>query len=232
MTNRPQLDDVSQAFVLLEFETMRDMRAALNTQVAAEIQIYVAMVTAMFVALAFIAQFFEVTTTVLLIALGALGAVVLLGWATYYRVVESRITVVRYARSLNRVRRYFVTRNATLTEYVSPDVDPNAPPFGAVGATRPILGALKANTGLVAIIKSGSAAAGVGIATSLFGITNRAWVIVLVLLAFLVSIAIHDWYQMRRYSEAETAWCVDRTAAERDAATRPSPQGTRRRRPR
>lgn len=233
MANQPQLDDASQAFLLLEFETMRDMRAALNAQVAAELQVYVAMVTAMFVALAFIAQFFKVTATVLLIALGALAAVVLLGWATYFRVVDSRITVVRYARSLNRVRHYFVARDASLVAYVSPDIFDNRPPFGAIGATRPIFGALKGNTGLVAVINSGSAAAGVGIALSLFGATNRALAIVLVLLAFLVSVAIHDWYQMRRYAEAEAAWRAYHMPIEDDTevtrSVRPARRGRRRR---
>lgn len=230
MANVPQVDDTSESFMMLEFETMRDMRAALNSQVAAEIQIYVAMVTAMFVALAFIAQFFRVTTTVLLIAFGALGAVILLGWAIYFRVVESRITVVRYARSLNRVRHYFVARDAELAAFVSPDVYDNSPPFGAVGATRPALGALKANTGLVAIINSGSVAAAVGIAITLFGITDRVWVIVLVLFAFLFSIAAHEWYQMRRYAEAEEAWHAYHIPTDRVKATPSSPPGTRRRR--
>lgn len=228
MADRPHLDDASEAFLLLEFETMREMRAALNTQVATEIQIYVAMVTAMFVALAFIAQFFEVTTTVLLIALGALGAVVLLGWATYFRVVESRITVVRYARSLNRVRRYFIERNAGLARYVSPDTDENKPPFGAVGATRPIFGALKANTGLIAIINSGSVAASVGILLSLVGVTDRTIAVVVILLAFLASIAIHDGYQMRQYAQAEAAWPGFRSPGSEKMATRPASLARRR----
>lgn len=227
MADHPHLDDDSKAFLLLEFETMREMRAALNTQVAAELQIYVAMVTALFVALAFITQFFAVTTTVLLIALGALGAVVLLGWATYYRVVESRVTVVRYARSLNRVRHYFVAQDARLAAYVSPDIYDDRPPFGAVGATRPLFGALKANTGLVAIINSGSVAAGVGIALSLVGASNRGMAIVLVLLAFLVSIGIHDWYQRQQYAEAEANWHVRHKQAEKEV-TPPARRARRR----
>lgn len=201
------LDPESEAFLLAEFETLRDMRASLNSLVATEIQIYVAMVAATFVALAFIGQLVaSVTDTVLLIALGALIAVVLLGWATYFRVVDSRVTVVEYARSLNRIRNYYVTREGELTQYVSPNIYDDRPPFGAVGLRTPIFGALLANTGLIAIINSGATAASVGTTAKLFNLTDLVWMSILVAGAFLISIVVHQFWQERKYKLAEANW--------------------------
>lgn len=205
----PSFDEDIRAFLLLEFETMREMRASLNSLVATETNIYVAIVGATFVALAFMGDLLNVgENTVRTIAVGALCVVALLGVATYYRVVESRITVVKYARSMNRVRSYFAASNARLQPYISPDIHDNKPPFGAIGSTRPMWGALFANTGLIAILNSSALSAIAGTVVPAFGGSDAdpGWIVASSGAVFLGSVLAHTIYQNHRYRAEEAAW--------------------------
>ena len=213
---------MTESFLLLEFESLRELRASLNSLVAAETNIYVAIVGATFLALAFIGQVLgnddqaDRDKLVLGLAFGALVVVLLLGSAIYSRVVSSRITVVKYARYMNRVRSYFLSRNVGLSQFISSDIYDDMPPFGAVGTSVPILGALMSNTGMIAILNSSALAALVGISCSLIGISNTSlfevgdlgiqWSVVLIVVAFGLAISIHHAYQVRRYRLEERRW--------------------------
>jgi hypothetical protein len=203
----PHLDDEARSFLLLEFETMREMRTALNSLVATEINIYVAIVGATFVALAPVRDILPVGDDIVrTLSVGALCVVVLLGLATYFRVVESRITVVKYARSMNRVRSYFARSTELLHQYISPDIYDDQPPFGAIGSTRPYWGSLLANTGLIAILNSSAFAAIAGLIVPTVGGVDRSWIAGATGSVFLGSVIVHAIYQNARYKSEEARW--------------------------
>ena len=205
--NIESFDADTQAFLLLEFETLREMRSTLGNIVASEINVYVAIVGAAFVALAFLDEVLpDDHTLVRTIALGILLVVFILGWAMYFRVVESRITIVQYARSLNRVRNYYIKRNTELVKFISPNIYDNVPKFGSVGSAPPKLGALLANTGMIATINSSSCAAMGGIVCSILDMANIWIVVAVVFLCFIGSTATHNIYQTRKYAHAEKVW--------------------------
>lgn len=218
----PPFDAETKAFMMLDFESQRDMRASLNTLVATETNIYVAIVGATFLALAFIGQVLQRegepgnVHLVLGVAFGALFAVFLLGCAMYNRVVSSRITVVKYARYMNRVRYYFVTSNRALAQYISSDIYDDMPPFGAVGTTVPLLVPLTANTGMIAILNSTAFAAMIGIGYNMLDFSTEpvfeisqlgiSWGLISIVVFFALSIAVHGSYQSFRYYQEEDSW--------------------------
>ena len=195
-------------FLIADFESTRDMRNAHNTLVASEINIFVAMVTVTFVALAFVSDSFDDTDRFLVIASWALIPVLFLGWAIFDRVAQSRIQVVEYARVLNRTRWFFVERFPEIERYVSDNIYDNRPAFGAVGRNRPRLGgALLGNSGMIAILNSATFSAIIGIAAHLVtDIESNGWMTLIVLIAFAGSIAFHGNTLKHRFDQAEQGW--------------------------
>ena len=178
-----------------------------NALVASEIDSFVAMVTVTFVALAFVSDSFRDVDRFLVIAILALIPVLLLGWAIFDRVARSRIQVVEYARMLNRTRRYFVDRFPEIERHVSGNVYDNVPDFGAVGRERPRMGALLANTGMIAILNSATVGAIVGMAFySALDVESSAWLTIIVVAAFIVSLGLHGRSLKKRFDNAEDAW--------------------------
>jgi hypothetical protein len=237
-----QLDEPAEQFLTIEFESQREMRGSLNALVAAESNIFVAIVAATFVGLSFLGQATVRDTGVdyagalYLAAVGVLLVNYLLGWSTFRRVISSRATVVRYARSMNRTRRYYVDRYPDLAPLVSPDIYDDRPPMGSVGSNRPFLDVLSGNTGLVAILASACLGAliGVGIAAAVdAGHVSRSSVesgrgailaIGVVLGTFLGSMLMFERYATRRFAAEEAAWTSHfpkPPSSRRGAASRP-----------
>lgn len=219
------LSPEAEQFLLHEFEAQREMRGNLNSLVAAESNIFVAIVAATFVGLSFLGQAVIRDTGIAdrhvlyLAALGVLMVDYLLGWSTFRRVVSSRITVVRYARSMNRARRYFVDQYPGLGQFTSPDIYDNRPPMGAVGSSRPLLDVLSGNTGLVAILASACAGALAGVSVATIGdASNITWLQAdqgwkatvvtgtVVLVAFAGSMAAFERHASQRFRAEESTW--------------------------
>jgi hypothetical protein len=218
---QPKVKSDVEAFMLVEFETYRDMRASLNTLVATETNIYVAIVAATFLALAFAGQFVSNDDTlfsqsvewVLGVALGILSVVYLLGWAIYMRVVSSLVTVARYARYMNRVRNYYYQRDELARPFIGSDIHDDLPPFGSVGGKVPRFNPIVGNTGMISILNGSILAAIVGISYNLlnfstfrvfslhgFGIT---WYVIWCVVAFGLSVIVHHKYQLSHYAASE-----------------------------
>lgn len=219
------LEPEAEAFLRMEFEAQREMRGSLNTLVAAESNIFVAIVGATFLGLSFLGQAVIRDSAVVdrqalyVAAIGVLLVDYLLGWSTFRRVVSSRITVVHYARTMNRARRYYVDRYPDLTDFVSPDIRDDRPPMGSVGSRRPFLDVLSGNTGLVAILASACVGALAGVVLAAVGDANldyapaidRGWrgalpIGALVLLAFAGSMAAFELSATRSFRAAEARW--------------------------
>jgi hypothetical protein len=204
--HRQHPPDVTE-FLIADFESTREMRNAHNALVASEINIFVAMITVTFVALAFVSDSFRDVDQFLVIAILALIPVLLLGWAIFDRVARSRIQVVEYARMLNRTRRYFVDRFPEIERHVSGNIFDNVPDFGAVGRERPRMGALLANTGMIAILNSATVGAIVGMAFNrALDVESSAWLTIIVVAAFSVSLWVHGRSLKKRFDRAEDAW--------------------------
>lgn len=196
-----------EAFLIAEYETIPELRSAHNTLVAAEFSIFVAMATAVFVALAFLSERFEGEASDLLTFSAAVMAILaLLGWAIFDRVVRSRVQVVEYARHLNRIRRYFVERHPDIAPFVGARPCDTLPRFGAIGGDHPWFPS--GNTGLISIVNSAVVAALAGVLLALVSdnheLTPR--LSAACTLVFLVSLAVHHQYQNRKCGHAELAW--------------------------
>jgi hypothetical protein len=215
----------AEQFLRSEFEAQREMRGNLNNLVAAETNIFVAIVAATFLGLSFLGQAIIRDSAIIdrpvlyLAAIGVLVVDYLLGWSTFRRVVSSRITVVRYARTMNRARRYYVDRYPDLADYVSPDIRDDRPPMGSVGSSRPLLDVLSGNTGLIAILASACAgalagvilAAVLGAGVDVLPEIDRGWrgaapIGAVVLLAFVGSMAAFERHATRSFEAAEARW--------------------------
>lgn len=221
----PELTKEAEQFLRLEFDAQREMRGNLNNLVAAESNIFVAIVGATFLGLSFLGQAVIRDSAIVdrhvlyIAAIGVLAVDYLLGWSTFRRVVSSRVTVVRYARTMNRSRRYYVDRSPELALFVSSDICDDRPPMGSVGSGRPFLDVVSGNTGLVAILASACAGALTGVAWAALGETNvdrfpsidQGWTGalpagVLVLVAFIGSMAAFERFATRSFALAEAGW--------------------------
>jgi hypothetical protein len=219
------LEPVAEQFLRSEFDAQREMRGNLNTLVAAETNIFVAIVGATFLGLSFLGQAVIRESAIVdrpVLYFAAIGVLVidyLLGWSTFDRVVSSRITVVRYARTMNRARRYYVDRYPDLADFVSPDIRDDRPPMGSVGSSQPSLNVLSGNTGLVAILASACAGALAGaILAAIFeadfaflpnihhGWEQAAPIGAAVLLAFVASMIKFECTATHAFEAAEARW--------------------------
>ncbi len=189
---QPDAASTSSAFLLAEMQTIREMRASLNSLVSSEISIFLAMVTATFVGLAFASEKFAVSDAFVVVAIWALTVVALLGWALFTRVVRSRVEVVKYARTLNRIRNYFLDSDGSIQKYMSTEIYDDQPPFGSIGSSRPRFLVLSGNTGMIAILNSGVVSSAIASLSYLFGTDNLTIMSALVTLTFILGMAVHE----------------------------------------
>jgi hypothetical protein len=195
---------LGEEFLLADFEALRELRANLNTLVTSEINVFLTMVTATFVALGFLGDRISFGERFRLLALGVLLVVCLLGIITFARVVESRIQVHSYARSMNRIRRYFFCQSMTIAPYLDQRAVSDAlPRYAAIGQSRGRIRAMLGNTGMIATLNSATLAAFGVILAILLGYDENSVLVTIALVLFVVGVGSHEFYQHHRYADAE-----------------------------
>jgi hypothetical protein len=136
------------------------------------------------------------------ISIVLLTSLFLLGIVTFSRVIEGHIANLIYVRGMNRIRRYFSEyAPETLSFFILPTTD-NVPRFHSVGFNVSGLATWFTLASIVGIINSAVLSANALILVS--GTRISSFFVVLVSISvFLLSLFIHQRYQISRFSKAE-----------------------------
>ncbi|MGH2561248.1 MAG: hypothetical protein ACRDJH_19435 [Thermomicrobiales bacterium] len=206
--NDRQID--GEAFLLADFESFRELRNSLNTLVNSEINVYLAMVTATLIGLGFLGDRLSFGSDVRRIGISVLLIVCLLGIVIFGRVVEGRIQVHSYLRSMNRIRRYFWDNDLRVRPYLNQRaIYDDVPRFAVIGQSESKLGSLRGNTGMIAILNSGTVGALAGLITleilDTAGVNRwqEAVMSLTALITFAAALFLHGRYQVQRFDRME-----------------------------
>lgn len=199
-----------ETFLLADFESFRELRSSLNALVNSEINVYLAMVAATLLGLGFLGNRLSFGSEVRRIGIGVLLVVCLLGIVIFGRVVEGRIQVHSYLRSMNRIRRYFWDHDPRVRPYLNRrTIYDDVPRFAVIGQSDSNLGSLRGNTGMIAILNSGTIGTLAVLITleilDVAGIDRwqDAVLSAVALTIFVAALVLHGRYQVKRFDGME-----------------------------
>ncbi|MGB3330118.1 MAG: hypothetical protein WBA46_14250 [Thermomicrobiales bacterium] len=111
-----------EAFLMLEFESIKDQRLALNTRAISELTLYFGSITIGSVVLGFYAARagIDILSSVPFLTIAFLSTLVtvLIGLIIWVRLVKFRVQGAIYIRGLNLIRKYFVQKYPVLMPYM------------------------------------------------------------------------------------------------------------------
>lgn len=184
MTDRPQplTTDAESAFMLAEYESLRQFWLAQSTAGEARLNYYLLTVSAAVVGIGLVNQLAD-RAIVPYVSGALIVGVFVIGLVTFARIVERTISMTQYVRGMNRIRRYFTDRQSALAEYlILPTVD-DVPAFRSMSLRGRGLSAVGLSQ-TVAIINSILAGSGAMIVLRVTLTLDNAWAIAGGLLVF------------------------------------------------
>jgi hypothetical protein len=120
-------------FMLAEYTLLKDFRDSALRQIDSRLNFYFTSVSGVITALALIYQFTGQNEVILLVSAVLLSLLFLLGLMTFNRILQGHISVTRYTRGINLIRKYFVSQNRQVSEYISNPISGDEPGFGNMG---------------------------------------------------------------------------------------------------
>ncbi len=142
------MKEETKDFLLAEFELLREMRDRVINRSEERIKFYFSLLSGAGAFLALAPQFFTTGQGFYIIILVVLIALLIFGVLTLDRLISGHVAARIYARGINRVRRYFVDNDKSITKYlILPSTD-DIPELGIIGFTEK----KGANTGNVSMM--------------------------------------------------------------------------------
>jgi hypothetical protein len=132
---KPQVVDEMQVkdFMLAEYEMLRSVRADLISLGESRVNFFLATVTGTVAGLGLMSQSKELQVFLPFVAGVLLVGLFILGQIIFLRTIERDIGISIYARGMNLVRRYFVTLNPSVKDFVILPINDDTPSFKSVG---------------------------------------------------------------------------------------------------
>lgn len=120
-------------FLLAEYQLLKEMRDRVITRGEERIRFYFSLLSGSGALIAFFPQFFSVSQGFYIIILLVLSALLVFGILTLERLVSGHIAARIYARGINRIRRYFVDNDSSITKHLILPFTDDTPELGVIG---------------------------------------------------------------------------------------------------
>ena len=201
METKPSKSELALQVMITEYESLQRARDSVLRINENRANFFFTSITITVIFLTFVFETMgdEMAKTISIVLLTSLF---LLGIVTFSRVIEGHIANLIYVRGMNRIRRYFSEyAPETLSFFILPITD-NVPRFHSVGFNVSGLATWFTLASIVGIINSAVLSANALILVS--GTRISSFFVVLVSISvFLLSLFIHQRYQISRFSKAE-----------------------------
>jgi hypothetical protein len=129
-----ELRDAPDEFILAEYAGLQSLRQGLVTLGENRLNFFLATVSGALVGAGLLIDKLSTYGDLVFYVVGFIFAgLLLLGIATFVRMVERSIGVVIYSRGMNRLRRYFVDKNPDIERYIIQPINDDWPSFESLG---------------------------------------------------------------------------------------------------
>jgi hypothetical protein len=168
--------------------------------------LYIGAISGALVALALVAQFSRVGITFFVFSLVLFPSLVFMGIVTFERTIQSTYATVTYARGMSRLRHLYLDHAPHLAPYfILSSHDDSASVTGSLGITPSRWQIFLIAPGMIAVINSVLVGAFVGLLSSYIFALSLPVSAGIGVLAFLLSVSIHQRYHWRYFRRTEQA---------------------------
>lgn len=188
------------AIITTEHVTLQSGRSITVADASGRASLFLGTVSSTLVAVAFIGQISQLGTAFFVFSLVLFPALFFLGVVTFERVLQSSIEDVIYGRAINRIRHLYVEHAPQLAPYFLLSARDDDTGFLAnIGARTSWWQIFLTTAGMIAVINSIIGGACVGIMLFVLFRAPTLLCAVVGLVVFLVSVVIHQLYQLRQW---------------------------------
>jgi hypothetical protein len=199
-------------FMLAEYSLLKDLRASVLQQTDRRLNFHFTSVSGVIAALALMRQFIEQNDLFLLVSVVLLFILFLMGIMTYDRMIQGHISITRYTRSINLIRRYFVSQHKNIGGYISNPISGDEPKFGNIGfvsgGKAPKINKIGL-TAMTMLLNSFVVSMILLVVVQFIFQTNFVVNVLVGLVSFGISLAVHDTYLRKTMRKAEEAYKED-----------------------